>query len=77
VVGIGDDADGLGDGAAGEANRLVAVGADVAGAAEVVLRLANPTGMAQPATRETTSAMAKVRTSNRCRPPPNSQRHAR
>jgi hypothetical protein len=68
--------DGLGDGVAGEVIGLVSLGAVVAGAAEIVVGLASPAGMAQPATSEAISAMANVRTPNRCRGRVNSQRRA-
>jgi hypothetical protein len=73
--GLGAD-EGLGDGVVGEVVGLVVLGAEVAGAAEVVLVLASPAGMAQPPTSETISAMTKLRTSNRCRGPAISQRRA-
>jgi hypothetical protein len=79
-VGVGacavDDGDALADRAAGGAVGLAVVGADVAGAADVVLGLAKPTGMAQP-TSETIKAMTKLRISNRCRRRANSQRRSR
>jgi hypothetical protein len=74
--GVSDGVDGLIGGAVGEAVGLTVVGAEVAGAADVVLGLASPAGMAQPATSETISAMTKLRTSNRCRGPAISQRRA-
>jgi hypothetical protein len=76
-AGAVDAGDGLADKAAGGAVGLAVVGANVAGAAEVVLGLANPAGIAQPATMEMISATAKLRTSNRCRRPANSQRRSR
>jgi hypothetical protein len=73
--GLGVD-DGLGDGVVGEVVGLTLLGAAVAGAAALVIGLASAAGMAQPATSEAISAMANVRTPNRCRGPAISQRRA-
>jgi hypothetical protein len=77
VVGVGDGADGLGDRVAGAAVGLATADGEVWGAANVMLGLAGPAGMAQPATSETISAMGKLRTSNRCRGRAGSQRRVR
>ena len=77
VTDVGDGADGPGDASDGVAVGLRSVGAELPGEAEVALGVARPAGMAQPATSETIRAMAKVRTSNRCRRQANSQRRAR
>jgi hypothetical protein len=76
-AGVVHGGDALADRAEGEAVAVGAVGAVLPGAATLGLGAARPAGMAQPATSEAISAMAKLRTSNRCRGRANSQRRER